>query len=159
MFNDISFGTKDNTTEYLENAKLVSLYSRRFGKGQWSLFGPGSEKKWYSISEDSAWGIWTTMKQKFQNISSKKMRFKLDAKVSTPRRTWSGSFLENDRKSSEPIPTNPLLVWQSMESMFCRWRRSKEKILVLDWCFRSNWLFPIFSGTFRTQSYWSFSTG
>ena len=58
MFNDISCGTKDNETECLANAKLVSLYARRFGKGQWSFIGPGSEKKWYSISEDSPQGIW-----------------------------------------------------------------------------------------------------
>ena len=44
MFNDIFFGTKDNTTECLANAKLVPLYARRFGKGQWSFIGPGSEK-------------------------------------------------------------------------------------------------------------------
>ena len=53
MFNDISCGTKDNEKECLANAKLVSLYARRFGKEQWSFIGPGSEKKWYSISEDS----------------------------------------------------------------------------------------------------------
>ena len=58
MFNDISCGTKDNETECLANAKLVSLYARRFGKGQWSFIGPGSEKKWYSISEDSPQGVW-----------------------------------------------------------------------------------------------------
>ena len=58
MFNDISCGTKDNETECLANAKLVSLYARRFGKGQWSFLGPGSEKKWYCISEDSPQGIW-----------------------------------------------------------------------------------------------------
>ena len=33
MFDDISCGTQDNTTECLANAKLVSLYARRFGKG------------------------------------------------------------------------------------------------------------------------------
>ena len=58
MFDDISCGTKDNEEECLANAKLVSLYARRFGKGQWSFIGPGSEKKWYSISEDSPQGIW-----------------------------------------------------------------------------------------------------
>ena len=58
MFNDISCGTEDNETECLTNAKLASLYARRFGKGQWSFIGPGSEKKWYSISEDSPQGIW-----------------------------------------------------------------------------------------------------
>ena len=58
MFNDISCGTKDNEKECLANARLVSLYARRFGKGQWSFIGPGSEKKWYSIKEDSPQGIW-----------------------------------------------------------------------------------------------------
>ena len=58
MFKDISCGTKDNEAECLANAKLVSLYAKRFGKGQWSFTGPGSEKKWYSIIEDSPQGIW-----------------------------------------------------------------------------------------------------
>ena len=64
MFNDISCGSKDNATECLANAKRVSLYSRRFGKGQWSVIGPGSEKKWYSISEDSLQGIWDEIAEK-----------------------------------------------------------------------------------------------
>ena len=58
MFNDISCGTKDNEKDCPANAKLVSLYARRFGKGQWSFIGPGSEKKWYCISEDSPQGVW-----------------------------------------------------------------------------------------------------
>ena len=57
MFNDTSCGTKDNEEESLANAKLASLYARRFGKGQWSFIGPGFEKKWYSIKEDSPQGI------------------------------------------------------------------------------------------------------
>ena len=44
--------------ECLANAKLVSLCARRFGKGQWSFVGPGSEKKRNSISEDSLQEIW-----------------------------------------------------------------------------------------------------
>ena len=64
LFNDISCGTKDNGEECLANAKLVSLYARRFGKGHWSLIGPGSVKKWYCISEDSAQGIWDKIAEK-----------------------------------------------------------------------------------------------
>ena len=64
MFNDISFGTRDNVQECLANARLVSLYARRFGKGQWSFIGPGSEKKWYSIKEDSPQGIWDNIAEK-----------------------------------------------------------------------------------------------
>ena len=58
MFNDISCGTKDNEKECLANAQLVSLYAIRLGKGQLSFIGPGSEKKWSSIKEDSPQGIW-----------------------------------------------------------------------------------------------------
>ena len=64
MFNDISFGTKDNEQECLAHARVVSLYARRFGTGQWSFIGPGSEKKWYSIKEDSPQGIWDNMAER-----------------------------------------------------------------------------------------------
>ena len=64
MFNDISCGTKDNEQECLANARLVSLYARRFGKGQWSFIGPGSDKKRYSIKEDSPQGIWDNIAEK-----------------------------------------------------------------------------------------------
>ena len=64
MFNDISFGTKDNETECLANAKLVSLYARRSGKGQLSFIGLGSEKKWCCISEDSPQGVWDNIAER-----------------------------------------------------------------------------------------------
>ena len=64
MFNDISCGSKDNEKECLANAKLVSLYATRFGKEQWSFIGPGSEKKWYCISEDSPQGVWDNMAER-----------------------------------------------------------------------------------------------
>ena len=53
MFNDISWGSKDNKIECESNVQLVSLFARRFGAGQWSFLGPGSQKKWSSISEVS----------------------------------------------------------------------------------------------------------
>ena len=61
MFNDISCASKDNEQECLANDQLVSLYAKRFGEGQWSFIGPGSEKKWYSIKEDSPQGILDNM--------------------------------------------------------------------------------------------------
>ena len=45
MINDISWGSRDNKIECESNAKLVSLYAKRFGTGEWSFLGPGSEKK------------------------------------------------------------------------------------------------------------------
>ena len=58
MFNDISWGSKDNERECKLSAQLVSLYAKRFGAGQRSFLGPGSVKKWYSVSEDSPQGEW-----------------------------------------------------------------------------------------------------
>ena len=64
MFNDISCGTKDNERECLANAKVVSKYARKFGIGQWSFIGPGSEKKWYSMEKDCPQGIWDHIAEK-----------------------------------------------------------------------------------------------
>ena len=57
MFNDISCDRKDNKDECWRNAESVKVFARRFGIGQWSFIGPGSEKKWYS-SENSPQGAW-----------------------------------------------------------------------------------------------------
>ena len=57
MFNDISCDRKDNKDECLRNANIVKTFAGRFGIGQWSFIGPGSEKKWY-LSENSPQGAW-----------------------------------------------------------------------------------------------------
>ena len=51
MFNDISCDRKDNKDECLRNAGSVKVFARRFGIGQWSFIGPGSEKKCYSAEK------------------------------------------------------------------------------------------------------------
>ena len=58
MFNDTSCDSKGNKAECLANAKVVSIFAKKFGVGQWSFIGPGSEKKWYSMEENSPQGIW-----------------------------------------------------------------------------------------------------
>ena len=57
MFNDISCDRYDNKDECLKNAEFVKTFAKRFGIGQWSFIGPGSEKKWYP-SENSPQGAW-----------------------------------------------------------------------------------------------------
>ena len=37
---------KGNKEECLANAGVVKVLARKFGLGQWSFIGPGSEKKW-----------------------------------------------------------------------------------------------------------------
>ena len=58
MFNDISCDKKGNEEECVANAKVVSILAKKFGIGQWSFIGPGSEKKWYSMEENSPQGAW-----------------------------------------------------------------------------------------------------
>ena len=58
MFNDFSWGSKDNERECELSAKVVSIYAKRFSPGKWSFLGPGSEKKWYSTRENKPQGEW-----------------------------------------------------------------------------------------------------
>ena len=58
VFNDISWGSKDNEKECESNANLVSLYAKRFPLGRWSFLGPGSETKWYSTYNERPRGEW-----------------------------------------------------------------------------------------------------
>ena len=58
MFNDISWGSKENERECELSAQLVSMYAKRFSPGRWSFLGPGSEKKWYSTHIDRPQGEW-----------------------------------------------------------------------------------------------------
>ena len=44
MFNDISCDKNGNKNECLKNANFVKTFAGRFGIGQWSFIGPGSEK-------------------------------------------------------------------------------------------------------------------
>ena len=62
MFNDISCDKKDNEEECLANAKVV-LYLQR-SLEQWSFIVPGSEKKSYSMEENSPQGIWDHVAEK-----------------------------------------------------------------------------------------------
>ena len=57
MFNDISCEGKGNKDQCLKDADFVKKFARRFGIGQWSFIGPGSEKKWYP-SENSPQREW-----------------------------------------------------------------------------------------------------
>ena len=58
MFNDFSCDRKGNKEECLANARVVKVLAKKFGIGQWSFIGPGSEKKWYSGKENSPQGAW-----------------------------------------------------------------------------------------------------
>ena len=45
MFNDISWGSKENERECELSALLVSMYAKRFSPGKWSFLGPGIRKE------------------------------------------------------------------------------------------------------------------
>ena len=45
MFNDISWGSKENERECELSAQLVSLYAKRFSPGKWSFLGPMGQSR------------------------------------------------------------------------------------------------------------------
>ena len=44
--------------------KSYLCMQRKFGTGRWSFIGPGSEKKWFFMKEDSPQGIWDSIAEK-----------------------------------------------------------------------------------------------
>ena len=48
----------------MANSEVVSILAKKFGIGQWSFIGPGSEKKWYSLEENIPQGIWDHIAEK-----------------------------------------------------------------------------------------------
>ena len=64
MFNDTSCDRKGNKEKCLANARVVKVLAKKFGIGQWSFIGPGSEKKRYSGDENSPQGAWITSRTK-----------------------------------------------------------------------------------------------
>ena len=63
MFNDIFCDRYDNKDECSKNAEFVKTFAGRFGIGQWSFIGSGSEKKWYPF-ENSPQGVWDLFAEK-----------------------------------------------------------------------------------------------
>ena len=103
MFNDITCGTRDIEQECLANARLVSLYARKFGKGQWSFIGPGSEKKWYSTKEDTPQGIWDNIDEKMLvEFAEADVQFSV-LQVHCPEVNSKAKDMENCRYTMQPI--------------------------------------------------------
>ena len=58
MFNDNSWGSKENDREFELCPNLFSFDAKRFSPARWSFLGPGSEKKWYSTHDHRPRGEW-----------------------------------------------------------------------------------------------------
>ena len=94
MFNDISWGSKDNEQECELSAKLVSICAKRFSPGRWSFLGPGSEKKWYSTHEHKPQGEWDRVAEQMIKFSgSGHPVFRASSPVSRTLRSKGGGKL------------------------------------------------------------------
>ena len=102
MFNDISWGSRDNKKECESNAQLVSLYAKRFGAGQWSFLGPWSEKKWYSIREDSRKVNGTELQRRWCWHSQKADIQSSEPRVHCPEECLKAKVVENCRYTIVP---------------------------------------------------------
>ena len=111
MFNDISSESRDNEKECESNARLVSLYARRFGTGQWSFIGPGSEKKWYCTNEDSLQGEWDNMAEKMMLEFAESGHPMFRATSYCPEVNSKAKVMENCRYTI-------LLIWKRLRLFF-----------------------------------------
>ena len=103
MFNDISCDRKGNKEECLANARVVKVLAKRFGIGHWSLIGPGSEKKWYSMEENSPQGIW-------DHIADEMLLEFAESGISIfPRNVSIG-----------PVKSQKQRTWETVDSLLCR---------------------------------------
>ena len=104
MFNDISCDRKDNKEQCLANAGVVKVLAKRFGVGQWSFIGPGSEKNWYS-SENGPQGAWG------QHCGRNAVGI---------RRKRTSYFPCND--SIVQGRSQEQRTWKTVDTLRCRWR-------------------------------------
>ena len=58
IFNDISWGSKENKQECELSARLVSIYAKKVFTRKMVIPRTGSEKKWYSTRESKPQGEW-----------------------------------------------------------------------------------------------------
>ena len=75
MFNDISCDRKGNKDECLANAGVVKVLARRFGVGQWSFTGPGSEKKMVFFREQSTRSLGSNCGENVAGIRRKRTSY------------------------------------------------------------------------------------
>ena len=64
LFNDNLMWIKRQVKRMRVKCQSRFSVAKRCGTGQWSFIGLGSEKKWYSISEDSPQGEWDNMAER-----------------------------------------------------------------------------------------------
>ena len=108
MFNDIFCDRYDNKDECLRNANIVKTVAGRFGIGQWSFIGPGSEKKWYP-SENSPQGAWDHIAEDMLLQLKSKGRGKLSIYTSLPIKIQLIQFIASFFLSISSVSTEQ---WQ-----------------------------------------------
>ena len=109
MFNDISWGSKDNEQECELSAQLVSLYAKRFSPGKWSFLGPGSEKKWYSTYNERPQGerdrVAEQMMIKFEESGHPVFRFTSPLSRGVLKRNGGGKLSKHFCADGDTIET------------------------------------------------------
>ena len=88
--------------DFVSHAKARAKPQRREPTGSSSKIIPMERSNWIDIEP----GKYSLRVRNFEESDSSSSSFT----ESTSRRRWSGSFLENQRKSSESVPTNASFV-------------------------------------------------
>ena len=69
MFNDIEWTKTGNEENCISNSERVKMHAKRFPRGHWTFLGPGDEKKWYGIRNDTFEGKWVPSPLRWWNDS------------------------------------------------------------------------------------------
>ena len=105
MFNDTSCGSKERMKKNAWRMPNSFLCMQKdLGKGHWSFIGPGSEKKWYCISEDSPQGVWDKMAERMLCGNSQNVVVQISAlRVHCTEVDSKARDMENCRYTMQPI--------------------------------------------------------
>ena len=112
----------------------------------------------YLFVREMDW-YWTRSWIRSSLPSGKQNKHSSSTRRTTSRRRWSDRILETERWSSEQICALSTLLWRNVEEQIGRKRRQQLKISILYWPIRTrNSLPSSFSRSFRTQSWWSYTS-
>ena len=113
MFNDISCKSKENELECELSVILVSVDARRFSPGRWSFLGPGSEKKWYSVSANSPQREWDKIAELMMLKFGESGHQSFDLRVHCPEECLRAQVVENFRYTIA-------LTWRRLKLFFAQ---------------------------------------
>ena len=101
----LSWWSKEKKQECESSAQLVSLHAKGSSPRQWSFFGLGSEKKWYSTHEYNPQGEWDSVAEEMMITFAENRH---------PNLLVHESIIQRSAQKQR--------WWKIVNTLLCRWR-------------------------------------